>query len=97
MDRVSVDRRLVASSGGGRVGSIHPASFGRSAARRRRIVISCAAPFGTGWDDCVRVGRSANNRAKYYSLTLLGRKQLAKESDNWSRLSEAIARVIETT
>ena len=42
-------------------------------------------------------GQSVNNRrAKYYSLTALGHKQLEKESDNWSRLSEAIARVMQT-
>ena len=41
-------------------------------------------------------GQSANNRrAKYYTLTPLGRKQLAKEASNWSRLAQAIARVME--
>src|SRR4029077_5383285 len=29
-------------------------------------------------------------RAKYYSLTRLGRRQLEKEADNWGRLSSAI-------
>lgn len=33
-------------------------------------------------------------RAKYYSLTRLGRRQLEKESENWDRLSAAISRVI---
>src|SRR5512147_1391935 len=33
-------------------------------------------------------------RAKYYSLTSLGRRRLEKETDNWGRLSSAIARVI---
>jgi transcriptional regulator len=42
-------------------------------------------------------GLSENNRrAKFYKLTALGRKQLVKESDNWSRLAEAIARVMQT-
>ena len=41
-------------------------------------------------------GLSSNNRrAKYYRLTALGRKQLAKEASNWSRLAHAIARVME--
>jgi transcriptional regulator len=41
-------------------------------------------------------GLSSNNRrAKYYRLTSLGRKQLAKEAINWSRLAQAIARVME--
>lgn len=33
-------------------------------------------------------------RAKYYSLTRLGRRQLERETDNWGRLSGAIARVV---
>jgi len=33
-------------------------------------------------------------RAKYYSLTRLGRRQLEKEADNWGRLSNAISRVV---
>ena len=33
-------------------------------------------------------------RAKYYSPTRLGRKQLEKEADNWGRLSAAISRVV---
>jgi len=35
-----------------------------------------------------------NRRAKFYSLTRLGRRQLEKEADNWGRLSGAISRVI---
>jgi len=33
-------------------------------------------------------------RAKYYSLTRLGRRQLEKEAANWDRLSSAISRVV---
>ena len=41
-------------------------------------------------------GQSANNRrAKYYTLTALGRKQLVTDAGNWSRLAQAIARVME--
>lgn len=36
-------------------------------------------------------------RAKYYSLTAAGRKQLKSELDNWRRLSSAIGLVIEAT
>lgn len=40
-------------------------------------------------------GTSANNRrARYYSLTPLGRKQLAKETSRWRRLVEAVALVL---
>jgi PadR family transcriptional regulator len=38
---------------------------------------------------------SENNRkAKYYSLTAAGRKQLASELDDWKRLSSAISLVL---
>ena len=40
-------------------------------------------------------GTSDNNRrAKYYSLTKAGKKQLAKETANWKRLSMVITRVL---
>jgi PadR family transcriptional regulator PadR len=43
-------------------------------------------------------GSSENNRqAKFYSLTRAGRKQLAEETENWERLSAAIAKVLQTT
>ena len=32
-----------------------------------------------------------NRRAKFYSLTRLGRRELAREKANWSRLSTAIS------
>ncbi len=43
-------------------------------------------------------GVSENNRrAKYYRLTAAGRKQLAAETEHWSRMSTAIARVLAAT
>ncbi len=36
-----------------------------------------------------------NRRAKYYSLTRLGRKQLEKEAADWNRLSAAISHVVQ--
>jgi transcriptional regulator len=40
-------------------------------------------------------GASENNRqAKFYELTRLGRKQLAEETKNWERLSQAVARIL---
>lgn len=40
-------------------------------------------------------GLSDNNRrAKFYSLTRLGRRQLDKEAGNWNRLSAAISHVV---
>jgi PadR family transcriptional regulator, regulatory protein PadR len=35
-----------------------------------------------------------NRRAKFYSLTRLGRRQLEKEARNWTRLSDAITNVV---
>jgi transcriptional regulator len=35
-----------------------------------------------------------NRRARYYSLTRTGRKQLAAERANWERVSGAIARLL---
>jgi PadR family transcriptional regulator, regulatory protein PadR len=43
-------------------------------------------------------GRSDNNRrARYYSITKDGRRQLAVETENWERLAGIIARLLETT
>jgi transcriptional regulator len=43
-------------------------------------------------------GVSENNRrAKYYKLTAAGRRHLTEESASWSRLSGAVARVMQTT
>jgi PadR family transcriptional regulator PadR len=40
-------------------------------------------------------GVSENNRkAKYYSLTGAGRKQLVEEAENWGRMSTMIDRVL---
>ena len=40
-------------------------------------------------------GESENNRrAKFYSLTRLGRRELEREVANWGRLSSAITRVV---
>ncbi len=42
-------------------------------------------------------GPSENNRrAKFYSLTKAGRKQLETERATWERLSTAIAQILET-
>ena len=40
-------------------------------------------------------GSSGNNRrAKYFSLTRMGRKQLEKEAAAWNRLSDAITAIV---
>lgn len=43
-------------------------------------------------------GVSENNRrAKYYSLTRAGRRQLEEETESWDRMSAMINRVLRTT
>jgi PadR family transcriptional regulator, regulatory protein PadR len=40
-------------------------------------------------------GRSSNNRkARFYSLTTAGRKQLVREQKKWRRLAAAIGRIL---
>jgi PadR family transcriptional regulator PadR len=41
-------------------------------------------------------GASANNRrAKYYSLTRLGARQVAAETERWTRISAVVARFLD--
>src|ERR1700735_1616547 len=47
-----------------------------------------------GWITAEWKTSENGRRAKYYSLTRLGRRQLEKEADNWGRLSNAISRII---
>jgi len=47
-----------------------------------------------GWIEAEWRTTENGRRAKYYSPTRLGRKQLEKEADNWGRLSAAISRVV---
>lgn len=47
-----------------------------------------------GWITAEWKASENNRRAKFYSLTRLGRKELEREAANWDRLSAAISRVI---
>ena len=47
-----------------------------------------------GWIKAEWKPSENNRRAKFYSLTRLGRRQLEREADNWNRLSAAISQVI---
>jgi PadR family transcriptional regulator PadR len=50
-----------------------------------------------GWI-AAKWGVSENNRkAKYYSLTRAGRRQLVEEAESWDRMSTMINRVLRTT
>ena len=47
-----------------------------------------------GWIDA-KWGTSANNRrARFYTLTRAGRKQLQREADDWHRMAAVMARLL---
>jgi transcriptional regulator len=50
-----------------------------------------------GWIKAEWAASENNRKAKYYSLTRLGRKALEKEAANWNRLSTAISQVVNLT
>jgi PadR family transcriptional regulator len=47
-----------------------------------------------GWVDAQWKMTENNQRAKYYSLTRAGRKQLLAETSRWKRMVQAVARVM---
>jgi len=47
-----------------------------------------------GWLKAHAGVTETGREAKFYSLTAAGRKQLARELDNWNRLSSAIGLVV---
>jgi PadR family transcriptional regulator PadR len=47
-----------------------------------------------GWITAEWKPSENNRRAKFYSLTRMGRKALEKEAENWNRLSAAISQVM---
>jgi PadR family transcriptional regulator, regulatory protein PadR len=48
-----------------------------------------------GWIQSEWKPSENNRRAKFYSLTRLGRRHLEKETANWNRLSSAISHVVQ--
>jgi transcriptional regulator len=48
-----------------------------------------------GWLSSAWDASDNNRRAKYYSLTKTGRRQLVEEKANWNRIALAIARALE--
>ena len=50
-----------------------------------------------GWIESDWRPSDNNRRAKYYSLTGSGRRQLAAERDNWAEFAEAVRRVMTAT
>jgi transcriptional regulator len=50
-----------------------------------------------GWIEAEWRKTENNRRAKYYSLTRTGKKQLETEQANWDRMSAVIALVMQST
>jgi len=50
-----------------------------------------------GWIKAEWKTSELGRRAKFYSLTRLGRKQLQKETASWERLSSAISAIVRLT
>lgn len=48
-----------------------------------------------GWITAQWKSSENNRRARFYSLTRLGRKNLEKETANWNRVSAAISGVVQ--
>jgi transcriptional regulator len=49
-----------------------------------------------GWISAKWGASEKNRRAKYYSLTPAGRKQLVAATENWERLAAAVFRLLQT-
>jgi PadR family transcriptional regulator, regulatory protein PadR len=47
-----------------------------------------------GWITARWRSSENNRRARFYSMTRLGRKQLEKETANWNRISAAISAIV---
>jgi PadR family transcriptional regulator PadR len=47
-----------------------------------------------GWICAEWKESETGRRAKYYRLTPVGRKRLAEEEENWSRVAQAVAKVL---
>jgi transcriptional regulator len=48
-----------------------------------------------GWITAAWGASENNRRAKFYSITKAGRKQLAAEAENWARLAGVIGRLLQ--
>lgn len=57
-------------------------------------ILASAQVRHEGWIAAEWKTSDLGRRAKFYSLTRLGRRQLASESANWERLSCAITSVV---
>lgn len=58
------------------------------------IYASLARLVQRGWIGAAWGASDNNRRARFYSITRAGRKQLTAETQNWQRISGVIARVL---
>ena len=73
----------------------HRAGEPRRAPAERGHGVHLVAAAATAGMDSAAWGTSENNRkAKFYSITRRGRKQLEVETENWERISDVIRRVL---
>jgi transcriptional regulator len=49
-----------------------------------------------GWIESEWGTSDNNRRAKFYRLTRAGKRRLDQETDNWTRLASAVARILQT-
>jgi PadR family transcriptional regulator, regulatory protein PadR len=80
---LGVSRRIEQMSGG--TFSVQPGSLFPALHRLEE-----AGWLSSAWD-----ASDNNRRAKYYTLTKAGRKQLTQETANWNRIAQAMARALE--
>ena len=80
---LGVSRRIEQITGG--TFSVQPGSLFPALHRLEE-----AGWLSSSWD-----ASDNNRRAKYYTLTKAGRKQLSEETANWNRIALAIARALE--
>ena len=59
-----------------------------------RSTLRCTSSNRQGWVTATWKTTENNRRAKFYSLSRLGRRHLDQEAENWTRLSEAISHVV---
>jgi PadR family transcriptional regulator PadR len=83
MHGLGVSRRIEQMSGGTFV--VQPGSLFPALHRLEE-----AGWLAAKWD-----ASDNNRRAKYYTLTKAGRRQLTEEAANWNRIALAIARALE--
>jgi PadR family transcriptional regulator, regulatory protein PadR len=63
----------------------------------RALYVSLHRMEERGWLECEWGMTENNRRAKYYQLTVEGRRQLVRRRTTWSRYAAAVFKVLQTT